>query len=86
MVVTEERCKHDMIAAFCADCNGTAERVSQEEREFLEGLLNTGWFASRWPGSCQGPGCGKPFPEGTLITRSPGGGWLAVCCAAEETP
>lgn len=72
-MTNEERCeKHEMILAFCGECNGKA-------KEFDESVKTpTRRMAARFPGKCVG--CEEPFGVGETIESSGGYGWLGPCC------
>lgn len=47
------QCRHEIEEAWCADCNGTARRIAEEEKEALyEGILIERFLTAKYDGRC----------------------------------
>lgn len=84
--MSEQRCECcEMLPGSCGKQKEADQlaRAKKERARLIKKLRKSSinWFPAMWPGVCVAPRCGEPFPEGTYITRNPGGGYVAECCA-----
>lgn len=93
MTALEEQCKHELVRAWCGDCNGTvAAHIKEHEEEMARVLALPGWFKARYGGRC-GNHPNEYFQVGSPITRKRSGAlnrptpvpvYLGMCCAPTE--
>jgi hypothetical protein len=63
---------------MCAHCLGQPDPEA-EARKLRAALLDSGWMAAVYPGTCEH--CGERFEAGAAIRMDLRLGWRAECCA-----